>query len=251
MCLDLNYYNAGLVNVKKRQIEACLQEPDFKKAQGIIFVVGVFGADGTAVDVANVESTFKGVNFAVFTVRDPPAKDLACLMQAAAEVEYPYKYTYVAFYFAGHGGTDVKTNNMYVVGLQTDDSGITILPVEEYIINPLKSLQEKAISRLFFFDCCQSEGKGTEFRDTITKKPKSIAGELIAYATNKGEKSWGDRTKGGIWTHHLCKNIRESDEDIIRIVTKTTDDVSNAKESFQQPLTVFSLGIKYLKKFVI
>ena len=101
---------------------------------------------------------------------------------------------------------------MYVVGLQTDDSETTILPVEEYIINPL---QEKSISRLFFFDCCQSEGKGSEFRDTITKKPKSTAGELFAYATNKGEKVLGDRTKGGIWTHHLCKNIRESDEDII------------------------------------
>ena len=237
--------------MKKLQIDARLQEDEFRKAQGIIFVVGVFGAAGTAVDVSNVETTFKGVNFAVFPVRDPPAEELACLMQAAAEVEYPYKYAYVAFYFAGHGGTDVKTGNMYVVGLQTDDSETTILPVEEYIINPLKSLQEKSISRLFFFDCCQSEGKGTEFRGTITKKPKPTAGELFAYATNKGEKSWGDRTKGGIWTHHLCNNIRESDEDIIRIVTKTTDDVLNAKESFQQPLTVFSLGTRYLKKFVI
>ena len=91
-------------------------------------------------------------------------------------MEYPYKYDYVAFYFAGHGGTDVKTGNMYVVGLQTDSNSdeTMILPVEEYIINPLKSLQEKSISRLFFSDCCQSEGKGTEFRGMIIKKPNPL-----------------------------------------------------------------------------
>ena len=50
MFIDFNYYRAGLVNVKKLQIEARLQEPaEFKRAQGIIFVVGVFDAAGTAV----------------------------------------------------------------------------------------------------------------------------------------------------------------------------------------------------------
>ena len=88
MFIDFNYYRAGLVNVKKLQIDARLQEPEFKRAQGIIFVVGVFGAAGTAVDVVNVETSFKGVHFAVFTVRDPPVEELACLMQAATKVEY-------------------------------------------------------------------------------------------------------------------------------------------------------------------
>ena len=50
---------------------------------------------------------------------------------------------------------------------------------------------------------------------------------------------------------NLCENIRESEEDIIRIVTKTTDDVTNAKGTFQQPLTVFTLGTKHLKKLVV
>ena len=119
----------GLVDITKKQIVARLSEPEFKKAQGIIFIVSV----------ANVEKTFKELNFAIFIVRDPPAEELACLMQAAAEMQqYPFKCLHVAFYFAGHGGIDTKTGKMYVVGLQKDGSDTEILPVEDYIINACK-----------------------------------------------------------------------------------------------------------------
>lgn len=255
-------YILGLINIKKRQIEAQLKEPKFEGAQGIIFIVGVYGADGTAVDVDNVEETFKKLNFTVFVEQDPPAEEIACLIQAAAEVTYPAdKYQYVAFYFAGHGGSDQFGNN-YIVGLQADGSRMEFLRIED-IITPLKCLQEKKVSRLFFFDCCQSEGQGTAFGDTSRdassiialcdplprkQKPKPYPGELVAYATNKGGKSWGDKDKGGIWTYHLCKNLRESNEDIVSIITTTTDDVIKIQGSFQCPtLNLDGFGKKYLK----
>lgn len=188
----------------------------------------------------------------IFIVRDPPAEELACLMRAAAELKdsYPFKCSYVAFYFAGHGGIDSKSGKPFIVGLQKDHSSLETLPIEDYIINPLKCLQEKKISRLFFFDCCQSEGQGNEFRGvTFTKKPKPYAGELIAYATNKGQKSWGDKKNGGIWTYHLCKNLREQvDMDITSILSKTIDDVNEQKDSFQQPIIESSLGRRKLRK---
>ena len=94
------------VAIKVQQIHNRTHEPAFQRAQGIIFIVGVYGADGTAKDIENVEATFKELNFAVYTERDPPSFQIACLTRAAATCQYPYRYKYIAFYFAGHGGRD-------------------------------------------------------------------------------------------------------------------------------------------------
>ncbi len=235
-----------------KKIEARLQEPQFQKVQGIIFIVGVFGTDGTALDVENVESTFKQLNFAVFVVRDPTAEEIACLMEAAGSLDYPYKYKYVAFYFAGHGGID-KDDKPFIVGLQKDDSTTEVLYIDHYIVDPLKPLHDKKISRLFFFDCCQSAKKDIAFfSEGRALKPKPHPGQLVAYATNAGLKSWGDKKNGGIWTHHFCKNLLEFQSDPIgEILFRTTDDVTKIKGDFQQPLIVSSLGRRILRTYNI
>lgn len=221
-----------------------------RKSQGIIYIVGIYGADGTEIDVQNTETTFKELNFTTFVERNPSGEDIANLVQAAAEVKYPYRYKYVAFYFAGHGGMDEDEKN-FIMGLQLGDGdGSEIVYVDEYIVNPLKCLHEKKISRLFFFDCCQSKNEGNTFRAAslgTKKKPKPHPGEIVAYATNQGEKSWGDKTNGGIWTYCLCKNLRELYEPISTILSKTYDDVAIARNSDQQPRMVCSLGVRYLK----
>ena len=231
----------------KSKIQACYHEDDFKTAQGIIFVVGVEGADGTTRDVANVERTFKQLNFAVYDVINPTAEELATLMKAAGDLDYPLCYKYVAFYFAGHGGID-KDGKQFIVGLQTEDSQKTkVMHIDEYIINPLKPLHDKNKSRLFFFDCCQSEGEGVEFF-IGSSRAKPPPGQLVAFASNIGQKSWGDKKDGGIWTRHLCENLRKFNESITDILAQTYDDVVKIQHNFQQPLVISSIGRKILNE---
>ena len=136
--LIIYYYFVYIgVDVKKKKIEAELSEHG--RAQGIIFIVGVYDANGASTDVDNVERTFKELNFAVFIERNPTAEEIACLMQAAAETSYPYKYQYVAFYFAGHGGID-KSEKKFIISLEMNES---LLYIEDHVINPLKCLQQK------------------------------------------------------------------------------------------------------------
>jgi len=61
---------------------------------------------GTDVDSNNIYKTFHDIlKFAVFRIENPPCAELACLVQAAADFkDYPEKYSFIAFYYAGHGG---------------------------------------------------------------------------------------------------------------------------------------------------
>ena len=176
-----------MIDEYKLKIDNLTQEHKFARTKGIIFVVGIFGPDGTAEDVENITSTFKELKFAVFSERDLTAEKIACLVQAAAECTFPYKYRYIAFYFAGHGGTD-ESDKPFIRGLQTDASKKELLHIDDFIITPWKVLQ---LTRLFFFDCCQSAGSGTAFRGDdggVKKKPKHYPGEVVCFCIKQGQK---------------------------------------------------------------
>ena len=203
-------------------------------------MVGIFGADGTAEDVENITSTFKELKFAVFSERDLTAEKIACLVVAAAECKFPYKYRCIAFYFAGHGGTD-ESGEPFIRGLQTDASKKEILRIHDFIVTPWKGLQ---LTRLFFFDCCQSAGSGTPFcrdSDVVKKKPKPYPGEVVAFASNTGKKAFGSITSGGVWTHHLCKNLRKP-QPITTVLAWTFEDVRKVQKDFQEPVSHAAIG---------
>ena len=84
--------------------------------------MGIYGADGTAKDVENVEATFKHLNFATFLERDPTSAQIASLINAAAACKYPDGYKYIAFYFAGHGGREESTGKLFINGLQLNEA---------------------------------------------------------------------------------------------------------------------------------
>ena len=220
-----------------QQIENRTHEPAFQRAQGIIFIVGVYGADGTAKDVENVEATFKELNFAVFIERDPPSFQIACLLKAAAACQYPYRYKYIAFYFAGHGGRDESTGKLFIKGLQLDESNHEILHISEFIVQPLKEI--KRLKKLCLFDCCQTASSGKAYRNAsmTAQDLKTFPEMLIAYSASEGQKSFGDNTKGGIWTYHLCKNLKKK-EPITKVLSMTSDDVTMLRKDFQEPVTV-------------
>ena len=225
--------------IKRQQIENRTKEPKYNGAEGIIFIVGIFGADGTANDVENVSSTFKELNFAIYIEWDPTSGLIAGLMKAAAVCDYPARYKYIAFYFAGHGGRD-KSDKLFVKGLQLDKSNPEILHIEEYITEPLKVLER--FTRLFFFDCCQTTGNGTPFCDDgdamKIQNPKPLPGMLLVYSTSEGQKSFGDKTNGRIWTYYLCKNLRQN-LTIGEVLQKTfITSVVRRRKHFQEPMTV-------------
>ena len=229
-----------MIDEYKLRIDNLTQEHMFAHTKGIIFVVGIFGADGTAEDVENITSTFKELKFAVFSERDLTAEKIACLVAAGAEFKFPYKYRYIAFYFAGHGGTD-ESGEPFIQGLQTDASKKEILHIYDFIVTPWKGLQ---LTRLFFFDCCQSAGSGTEFRgdnDVVKKKPKDYPGEVVAFASNTGKKASGSVTSGGLWTHYLCKNLRKP-QPITTVLALTFEDVRKVQEDFQEPFFQATIG---------
>ena len=233
-----SYYIATL-EIKIRQIQNRTYEPGFQRAQGIIFIVGVYGADGTAKDVENIEATFKELNFAIFIERDPTSSQIACLIKAAAACQYPYRYEYIAFYFAGHGGRDQSNGKLFIKGLQLDESDPEILHIEEFVVQPLKEINR--LKKLCLFDCCQTPGSGRAYRDReiYARDLKPVPGMLIAYSTSEGQKSFGDNTNGGIWTYHLCKNLKKK-ETATKVLSMTSDDVSKLRKEFQEPVTVCS-----------
>ena len=227
-----------MIKIKQQQIRNHIKGTDYSQAVGIIFIVGIFGADGTEKDVQNVASTFEELNFAVYIERDPTSAQIAALMKAAAECGYPDNYKYIAFYFAGHGGRD-ESGKLFIEGLQLDPrdpSNPEILHIEEFIIEPLKNLNQ--FSRLFFFDCCQTRGNGTPFRNSgkQAQNPKPHPGILIAYSSSQGEKSFGDRRNGGVWTYYLCKNILKNKK-IGEVLEETFNNVIKEKQ-FQKPMTI-------------
>ena len=208
----------------------------------------MYDAAGTDVDVDNVSSTFKNeLNFAVFIEKDPTGTQLACLVKAAATVRYPLNYKFITFYFAGHGGIN-DSGSPYVIPMQLKGEDGKVLRVEEDIVSTFVDVKKQIC--LFFFDCCLS---GTSQQHSSANLPKAIKappGCLIAYATNIGHKSAGNKERGGIWTRYLCEHLRDPEPlPITAILTKTHDDVM--KEHFQPPLFSCSIGEVYLKGIIL
>ena len=236
------------LQTKEQQIKNHYRKkPD---AKGIAFIVGIYGADGTDEDVRNMSSTFEELNFAVFTEKDPTCTQLACLVKAAATVRYPLNYKFITFYFAGHGGIN-DSGSPYVIPMQLEGEDRKILHVEEDIVSAFDGTKRTC---LFFFDCCLSSGTSLQGPGShnLSKKVKAPPGCLIAYATNIGFKSAGDKIRGGVWTHYLCKHLRDPQPlPITTILAKTHDDVIKERKDFQPPLFTCSIGEVYLKGMCI
>ncbi len=222
------------------RINACVEQYNNKKPQGIIFIVGMHDAAGTNVDVDKVQSTFKhtDINFATLTTESPTSAELSALIAAASKYEYPLHYKFIAFYFSGHGGTDKGGANPFV---QTLSKGRVF--IEQSIIQPLRSIEK---IRLVFFDCCLSQptagarcvDRGTARNGDTSSAPPIIPnrpqGEVVAYAVSKGQKAYGNPQTGGEWTRRLCDNILRPDP-IVMVLAKTNREVQEA--GGQQPLT--------------
>ena len=210
-----------------------------------MFIVGMYGAPGTDVDVKKVQTTFEhhNINFAILPIQSPTSARLSAMIAAASKYGYPFCYKFVAFYFSGHGGTD-KDGNPFV---QTLSEGRVF--IKQSIIEPLKKIER---IRLFFFDCCLSQpliivgalsdatvrsGGDTSSAASIKTSDHPL-GEVIAYAVSKDQKAYGDPKEGGEWTRRLCVNILKPDP-IVTVLAKTNGEMRKA--GGQTPLTEFNV----------
>lgn len=174
--------------------------------------------------------------------QDPSSSDIIKLVSAATWCRYPANYKYFGFYFAGHGGRDTS-GHAFIRGLEVESEDDKIVYVEEDIFNPLKILNQE-ITRLFFFDCCQTINQYRD-HDSSQHRPhftmlKQHPNQVVAYAASESQQASGDE-RGGIWTYHLCQNLKKNIT-IQNVLAKTYDDVKKERSNFQIPMTSYTIG---------
>ena len=183
-------------------------------AQGIIFVIGLFGPAGTDVDVERMSSIFHDdLTFAVYREKVLTCADLACLVKAAAEYdEYPKSYRFIAFYYAGRGGIDSVSEYLLPMHLRRGD----VLYIDDHILSPFTIGNRGDRKVLCFIDCCLSI-RGDQKKEFNLMAPRN---GLVAYVTSK---LGGDKIYGGLWTRYLCKHLTRA-ESLSTILDDASDD---------------------------
>ena len=238
----------------KHQLHSLLK--NYPQAKGLAIVIGVSGPPGIHDDVQNISLTFKrDLGFAVWQHNDPLLEELACLLQVAAEFNYPISYKFIVFYYAGHGGSD--DGHGYVIPAEDDqcDETNNKLFIDEGIVSPFRPKNAPNLAnryRLFFFDCCLSESR--ERGPNIPKKKQQMklpahGNCLVAYSTFMTNEAAGDTDVGGIWTRYLYENLK-LDLPITSILDITYNEVVEGTQkelSLQGPHYVSCIGTVYLK----
>ena len=221
----------------------------YPNAQGIIFVIGILDAAGTNVDIDNVSSTFKGLGFAVFQAIDYTCSDIACLLHIVATIKsLPLNYEYIAFYYAGCGGSDEYGRSFIAPMKETNTP--EILFIEENILSSFKNASKSRRQYLFFFDCCLNSLTHSSI-STLPHPPAKVRPpihSLVAYATSVGYASLVDQDRGGFWTHILCEKLKEP-LSLSDILDQTYDVVSARVKDDRRQLPCYesNLGAVYLK----
>ena len=175
-------------------------------AQGIIFVIGLFGRAGTDVDIERMSSIFHDdLTFAVYREKVLTSADLACLVKAAAEYdEYPKSYRFIAFYYAGYGGID-ESDREYLLPMYSRGGDDTdILYIDDHILFPFTIGNRGDRKVLCFIDCCLST-RGDQKKEFNLRAPRN---GLVACVTSKLR---GDKIYGGLWTRYLCKHLTRAE----------------------------------------
>ena len=198
---------------------------------GFAIVVGMTAAEGAELDMTNMERAFSkhenGLGFAVLKDTDLSRAKLHALINSAANFPYKRKVPslkVICFYFAGHGGGDINTNQPFI---EAGDG--TTLHVQEIVkqFYPINTPNMPDIQRLFFFDMCL----GTNEDSGVTLRPSGIPTRnlpaidtvpaqgncLVAFATSF---NYTCKKVGGFWTRFLHQNITK-DQDIFKMLADT------------------------------
>ena len=224
--------------------------------------MGNTSAAGVNLDVDRMKDTFEKLNFVVMVRYDPSFVDLVALLEVAATYAYPTGFfRFIAFYFAGHGGSD--DGHAFIYPSRSESSP---LYVEEGIVEKFYP-EEKSSSlgnraRLFFFDSClkddtvKGHGQGSaQFEEGDAMLP-ARGNILVAYATSLTFSSRGGPKNGGYWTRHLYRNLVDLDLSLSAVLDITWEQtvIATAKKNkrnmykTQGPHYISCIGLAYLKR---
>ena len=147
---------------------------------------------------------------------------------AAKYIDYPLNYQYVAFYYAGLGGID-DSGREYIqsMHLTRRDGVADILYIGEYILSLFQLDHRGHRKYLFFLDCCLNNDPKLSPQGALSEyvfNLKHPSNALVAYATYPAHDSKSAMSNGGIWTHHLYKNLTTADS-LTNILDLTKNDV--------------------------
>ena len=217
---------------------------------GFAIVVGMTAAEGAELDTTNMERAFSkhenGLGFAVLKDTDLSRVKLRALIKSAANFPYKRKVPslkVVCFYFAGHGGGDINTNQPFIEARDHTTLHVQEIVKQFYPINTPNMPGD--IQRLFFFDMCL----GTNDDSGVTLRPSGISTRnlpaidtvpaqgycLVAFATSFNYTCGGDKKVGGFWTRFLHQNITK-DQDIFKILADTWKDTVDFTNELAQDL---------------
>ena len=186
------------VNRKKNEMQKVIE-----KENNPFLVQGIVIALGIKSQVEIIETTFMQMGYVVFKQSNTSCSDIACLIQAIAEGNYPENIKHVIFYFAGYGGSDRLGGSSFITGRSNDE----ILPLEEYVIEPLQKLK---ITRLFLFDCYHGL---IEESEKFPKKIKFSNSEIVVFALHKFQRD-------NPWTSSLCNSLMNRKEPVVDILNE-------------------------------
>ena len=237
--MTTSLFCVDLVEEYQARIKVCVEQAEYINAQGIVIIIGMFGAAGTTVDIDRVQTTFTDLNFAILPIHDPSSASVHHLLNAAGSFQYPQSYKFIAIYYAGHGGRD--DSGAFIVPFQSDETVNEILHIDKYVVEPLQHLN---LTRLFLFDCCQKTGTGMPYKSRRATERKEFPGEeAIAFAASKGQSAVGDTKDGGLWTSILCDHLLEG-KPLVSVLTETADKVALSRGEQQRPMIILSLDSK-------
>ena len=233
--------------------------PNPKSGLAIIFgVVNKMGPQGTDLDIKNIKTTFDGLNFATWVIKNPTPTIMKKSVKIVSEYLYfSIKLKWLVFYYAGHGGSIDKKG--YFV-LPCDNDKHENFSIDEVInqfqpINPNCHLEDR--KRLFLFDCCLKEDTAKTLPTTTPlpfnphlpcyQPPNDYT--IVVHATYYGGVAQGDYSNGGAWTIKLCDNIKEfaKTKTVNEILSKTRNDVKDMTQyKVQAPFQLINCGDDYL-----
>lgn len=232
-----------------------------KDPKGLALLYGNTDPTGVRVDVENMKSAFSALGFAVLLKLDAGKEWIEATMVAAAKYDYPSSCQFIAFYYAGHGGSEDTHTFIYP---NKKEKKMKVF-IEEGILKRFYPENAPGLGnrvRLFFFDCCllddtvKAHGPVCSEQDMDFDLP-ARGNILVAYATSMTYASRGDDKNGGTWTRHLYKNITEYDLPITTVLDITWTEsmlLSNkevrakGKGNVQGPHYMSCLGLTYLHR---
>ena len=204
------------------------------KEPGLAIIVGMSDAPGAELDTTNMERAFSKseghLGFAVLKEVDISSDKLLALVEAASSFPYVNEQRsrnvqVIAFYYAGHGGSD-PNNKPFVVTKGHSFVSIESIVSPFYPANTVQSMNEN-VKRLFFFDMCLSETSNVKISDHSIKPIETFelnvptrGNCLVACATSLDDVAGGSHRNGGYWTRHLHENIVK-DIDIFEMLALT------------------------------